>query len=398
MDRRAFLRGSAIAAAGFALTPVALKLAQSGRDAGDGGVRHRDVDGVRSGRARPVGYGPLGDPDANGIRLPRGFSSRVIATSGAALAGYVWHAAPDGGATFALADGGWIYVSNSEVSGAGGAGSVRFNAAGEIVSAQRVLGGTNRNCAGGPTPWGTWLSCEELEGGRVFECDPLGRREAIERPALGFFVHEAAAVDVERGHVYMTEDRGDGRFYRFTPTAAGDLSDGALDVARVGAGGSVSWRPVPAPNPAAGETPTRAQVSASTAFNGGEGAWYAGGHVYFTTKGDNRVWDYDCVGGTVGVLYDAATAADPILRGVDNVTAAANGDLYVAEDGGDMQLVRIEPGGEVSAFLGVTGQDGSEITGPAFSPDGTRLYLSSQRGGTGSGITYEIAGPFKELP
>jgi secreted PhoX family phosphatase len=86
-----------------------------------------------------------------------------------------------------------------------------------------------------------------------------------------------------------------------------------------------------------------------------------------------------------------------VLTGVDNVVRAANGDLFVCEDGGDMQLVIVRPNGEVWPFLQVTGQAASELTGPAFDPSGTRLYFSSQRGptGTGSGVTYEVRGPFK---
>jgi secreted PhoX family phosphatase len=79
---------------------------------------------------------------------------------------------------------------------------------------------------------------------------------------------------------------------------------------------------------------------------------------------------------------------------VDNVVVARSGDVYVAEDGGNMQLVILGPDESVSPFLEVTGQSGSEITGPAFSPDGSRLYFSSQRGGSG-GITYEVRGPFR---
>ena len=132
----------------------------------------------------------------------------------------------------------------------------------------------------------------------------------------------------------------------------------------------------------------------STPFRGGEGITWSRNHVYFTTKGDNRVWDYDTRRGRLTILYDRSLDPGMTLGGVDNVTAAGSRDLIVAEDGDNMELVLITPGGVVSPLLRVTGQSGSECTGPAFGPGG-RLYFSSQRGGTGSGITYEVSGPFR---
>ena len=184
--------------------------------------------------------GPLQAADSNGIRLPSGFSSRIIASSGTVPtggSGYLWHPAPDGGAVFETIDG-WIYVSNSEMASAGGGvGALRFDASGAIVDAYSILGGTNRNCAGGATPWNTWLSCEEYNDGAVWECDPTGRDLAIARPALGRFAHEAVAIDPQTSQLYLTEDQPDGRWYRFTPDyvdadGKADLSSGLLEAAR----------------------------------------------------------------------------------------------------------------------------------------------------------------------
>ena len=175
-------------------------------------------------------YGALLAADARGIRLPPGFSSRIVATSRSVVPGttYTWHDAPDGGACFPVSTGGWVYVSNSEISPGGGAGALRFSAAGAVTGAYRILSGTARNCAGGPTPWGTWLSCEETSTGHVWECDPLGVNPAVDRDQMGSFNHEAAACDPVGKHVYLTEDTSTGKLRRFRPDSWGNLATGTL--------------------------------------------------------------------------------------------------------------------------------------------------------------------------
>ena len=231
---------------------------------------------------------------------------------------------------------------------------LRFDAEGQIIDAYRILDGTNVNCAGGPTPWGTWLSCEEVGEGRVFETDPWGEVEAVERPALGRFKHEAATIDPELGCVYLSEDESDGCFYRFVSSdfdADGNLSltEGELQVAVVDDAGGVSWLPVPDPL-AEGDVPTRQQVPEATVFDGGEGIWWFEGTVYLSTKGDSRVWAYDTRDQTIRTIYDRAAAPDPdALYGVDNLTVSACGDVLVAEDGGLMRIVAVLPSGEPEA-------------------------------------------------
>ncbi|MFF9863994.1 alkaline phosphatase PhoX [Streptomyces sp. NPDC013953] len=385
MERRSFLRGAVIggtaAAFGFTLMEGAAYAAPAQPGAGP--------------------YGALGAADANGIRLPSGFTSRVIARSGQRVGStsYTWHNAPDGGACFA--DGtGWIYVSNSEISSTGGASAIKFSATGAITGAYRILSNTNRNCAGGKTPWNTWLSCEEVDTGYVYETDPWGVNAAVRRAAMGRFNHEAAAADPVRKVIYLTEDKSDGCFYRFVPATWGNLSSGTLQVLVAGTAtsGSFTWQNVPDPD--GSPTATRSQVAAAKKFNGGEGCHYANDTVWFTTKGDNRLWQLNLTTNTYELAYDDSLVPSGTapLTGVDNVTGSSSGDLYIAEDGGNMEICVVTPDDVVAPFLRIEGQTGSEICGPAFSPDGRRLYFSSQRGTTGSssgGITYEVTGPFR---
>ena len=375
------------------------------------------------------GASPYGDlaarPDENGLLLPQGFTSRIIAIGGETVAGtaYAWHAFPDGAATFPTDDGGWIYACNSEVTALfapdqGGVSAIRFDADGEIVDAYRILEGSTSNCAGGPTPWGTWMSCEEPvdKRGRLWECDPTGAKEAVAHEAMGLWNREAAAVDPEGKAVYMTEDDPEGLLYRFTPTDYPDLSAGTLHAAIVADDGAVTWGEVP--DPSAESKPTQGQVEGATRFNGGEGIWYDRGSIYFTSKGDNKVHHIDLAKQRYEVVWDSDPASEgkegAVLSGVDNITVDhATGDLFVAEDGGNMEVVLISSDGVVAPFARVAEDPtGSEITGPCLSPDRTRLYFSSQRGPSpkmlkevidgaefdtrNAGITYEVTGPFRK--
>lgn len=349
-------------------------------------------------RRRGPGYGRLGTPDGNGLRLPPGFRAREVARGGQEVAGtgYRWHLASDGAATFPVEAGGFVLVSNAETF-RGGASAIRFGRDGQPAAAYRILEGTTTNCSGGGTPWGTWLSCEEVESGQVWECDPSGRKRAVARPAMGVFKHEAAAVDPKGKSVYLTEDHAEGRLYRFTPARWPDLSAGLLEVAKVSSRGMVKWAQVP--DPAASKRPLREQVPDSTVFKRGEGIWREDRILYVATTADHRVHAYDIDRQRTEVVYDGlASRSAPLLR-VDQLTGSRGGEVFVCEDvtADEIDVGLIDGRGRVAKFLSATGlvHRGSELTGATFDPSGSRMFVASQRAHGGDGAIYEVSGPFR---
>lgn len=398
------------------------------------------------------GIGSLVDTGIDGIQAPRGFGLRAVArhlfdpVSGRfdpfGIGGHPWHKAPDGGACFAVPDGGWVYVSNCESKSVGGASALRFDVHGNVEAAYRVLDGTRRNCSGGATPWQTWLSCEEIVDGLVFECDPFGGpASARSWPALGCFNHEAVAVDLHSRSLFLTEDAWDGRLYRFqsaarSSTASGDrldLENGRLQVLNVsgyedGAYAqsdadarslrAARWVDVPEPQaPQAQVRATRLQDGLrvpGTVFRSAEGIWVhtlppaqqivpPGGDwpsrafVFFACKGDNRVYALDIDNGLIETVFDNTLEALAV-HDVDGLVVSPAGDIVVSEDGAATRLIVLRPGQGALTLL-AAGHARSELTGLAFSPDGSRLYFSSQRGpnlplrSRGTGVTYELSIP-----
>jgi secreted PhoX family phosphatase len=303
------------------------------------------------------------------------------------------------------------------------------------VSERVGIAGTSTNCAGGVTPWQTWLTCEETEAragergyerdhGYVFEVDPFDRAAILDpRPvkALGRYIHEALAVDPATGDIYLTEDASgpNGLVYRWAPPPGFQGGRGALrglgdtdgvlaamrctdeagrhvdDLARAASAGTtygVEW--VEVPDRDAREKSVRSQLDDGrvTRAHKLEGAWWGNGGAYivssFSSSHRGQVWFYDPRRSTF-TLRLLFTGADGGGDGPDNISVSPHGGVIIAEDGdGSNHLVGAAEDG--TTFRLARSERGSEFTGPVFSADGRVLFANVQVPGT----MFAITGPW----
>ena len=460
VTRRRFVAGAATAGGGLALGGPMGALAAA--------------DEPRPGTR---GYGPLEpakdlDTGTEYLALPPGFSYRVISRSGEPMTdGRPTPGVFDGMAAFAGPGGQTILIRNHEnrsrpgeigvqvpqgkrydpdAAVRGGNTKLVVDADRRLASSFAVLGGTHTNCAGGETPWGTWITCEEIFNygsvesnvtpgtgvphGYSFEVPADATGPVTPQPLYdaGRFSHEAVAwLD---GVLYETEDRGNAAFYRFLPARepreAGDLASfgGTLqalvvrgrpnfdaNTANPGEAYPVEWVTIEEPNPLTDTVRVEAQSKGAAIFDRTEGAWTSGRRVWFdcTTGGEaqlGQLWELRPRRGDQGVLrlvYESTSPAD--LENPDNVVVVpATGDVFLQEDGDDEQFVRgVTRRGRIYDFARTLLNE-SEFCGGCFSPDGQTFFLNQQGGrldvAAGQtpatqpeatrGLTYAIWGPF----
>lgn len=439
VSRRSFLGRGATIAGGVTLTGPAVALA---------------------GRGRQPGYGSMSEDPQGLLELPRGFHYRVISREGSPLSrpDAVVPGDHDGMAAFPGPRNSTILVRNHELGGSenppvpqsgyvnaydpsepGGTTGILVGANRKEVRDFVTSAGTTRNCSGGPTPWNTWLTCEETRDdqgvphGYVFEVnpyDPANKLSATPIREMGFFSHEAVAVDPQTGIVYLTEDDFRGKLpkapadedevgtppsqggtrssflYRFLPNdrsqRPGALQEGGtlqalkiderpsynVDFADQGQRFGVVWVDV---------EPETAHEDAlrkgAARFNRLEGADFRGGAFWFddTAGGEERlgqIFRYLPATNTLELFFEGRSAEN--MQSPDNLVVTPWGDVWFCEDGsGTDRVMGITPHGEVYEFARNVHND-SELAGCCFSPDGRTFFVNIQS----PGITFAIWGPF----
>ncbi|MFE9648629.1 alkaline phosphatase PhoX [Streptomyces sp. NPDC006365] len=481
LTRRDFARRSAVTGAGvalvgsvgaFATAPGALATQDTetmGDDADAGDAAERPGGGV--------GYGPL-LPDPKGIlALPAGFSYRVLTYSGRTKleSGEFTPQEHDGTAAFPGPRGTTLLVNNHELKGpranwdhpvplteglvydpaaSGGCTVVEVRPDGQVAEWVGIAG-TSTNCAGGSTPWGTWLTCEEnsdragqngmtKDHGYVFEVDPVDRRANRDPKPLKFFGrydHEAVVIDPKRGHAYLTEDDDEpnGLFFRWVPpkgftygrgkfrTLADDAGvlqapkcydsggryvDDLSRATKIGTVYGVDW--VDVPDRDAKTVAVRKQFDEGevTRARKLEGMWWGDGGAYIVSsyareespvQHDGQVWFYDPRRRTLTLKVLLGVNPDPTADGAfdgpDNITVSPYGGIVLAEDGegvshlfGATDSGRTYPIARNDLNVGTEEEpEYGEFAGITFSPDGKTLYANIQE----PGILLAITGPWK---
>ena len=459
IDRRVFVRRSASIAGGVILAPSLSGLVAC-------------VKTPPAAPRRTIGYGALvPSTTAPELLVAEGFTCLRLSesfTPSSVRPTFIVPPAFDGMAAFAMPNGRMRLVRNHEMrdtaaaavplgdaarsyDARGGGGTTTLELTTDATGAVTLvaefvsLSGTIVNCAGGPTPWGSWISCEEStagpshgyaqQHGYCFEVPASSDVEVTPVPlkAMGRFVHEACAVDPATGYVYLTEDasydpaagRPGAGFYRFKPASPGKLAAGGTlqalairDAANyVTASGqsttatlATTWVDIADPDPAGAEADSaavfkQALATGAAIFQRLEGCWYGDGNIYFNaTSGGNakagQVWAFrpgPDEGGTLRLIFESPSS--DVLNAPDNICVSPRGGLVLCEDGGGVQFVRGLSRQGVLFDLVRTAAASTEFAGACFSPNGRTLFFniqgSTSRTGTVHGGTYALWGPWE---
>jgi len=456
VDRRSFIRRSTLIAGAAAIAPSLAGLVSCSEP-----LAPYDANGVRpaSNRGRTGGYGEL-EPVKKypEISIPRGFHAERLSVRGDMMDdGIRVPQALDGMGAFAMGGNIVRLVRNHEIrdtanaatpfaanpyDAKGPAGTttleveVRADGAATLRRQFASLSGTFVNCAGGITPWGSWITSEETVAGTSagwakshgynFEVPASANGPVTPVPLkdMGRFAHEAVAVDPATGIVYETEDRNPSGFYRFIPNVRGNLAAGGklemlavkgapkYDTRRgqtVGVVHEAIWVPIANPD---SDAPT---ISSGFVFDQGfalggaqfarlEGCWYGDGGIYFdaTSGGEanaGQIFKYTPTSAQEGelvMIYESPSLG--VLKNPDNVCVSPRGGIVLCEDSDGPNFVRgLTRSGEVFDFVKNNIND-AEWAGACFSAQGQTLFVNIQ-GSTSStsdtfAATYAIWGPW----
>ena len=320
-----------------------------------------------------------------------------------------------------------VYDSGSSVPQYGGTTNLLYNLSSNSVEREFMsLAGTVRNCAGGATPWGTWISCEETvarkgsenlkDHGYNFEVeatDKIYSSNSIPLKAMGRFNHEAVGFDLY-GNAYQTEDREDGLFYRFIPNYKGELGKGGRlqalalrdvkindsrnwkeNLIEVGAMYKTKWIDILDVDSPSDDLRYQGLEKGCLGFARGEGIWSDGSVIYFsaTTGGPDylgQIWALETQRYKEGLTLIYQSSDSSKMQMPDNLTVSPWGDIVFCEDGPNVNHVRgLTPNGSIYDIVR-NDYNGSEFCGVCFSPDGGTMFVNIQR----PGITLAVRGPW----